>query len=58
MSWEDLRAERMHEIRWWTIDQIEEATASGVRFAPGRLGELVRRLVTDGIPTTPIDTGV
>lgn len=58
MSWEDLRAERMHEIRWWTIDQIDEATASGVRFAPGRLGELVRRLATEGIPTAPIDTGV
>ena len=58
MSWEQLRSERMHEIRWWTIEQIDAATSSGVRFAPRRLGELVRRLAGDGPPTQPSDTGV
>ena len=58
MSWEQLRSERMHELRWWTIEQIDAATSSGVRFAPGRLGEFVRRLAVDGPPAQPIDTGV
>ena len=58
MSWEQLREEHLHEIRWWALDEIDEATATGVRFAPGRFGELMRRLASDGVPTSPIDTGV
>ena len=23
LSWDQLRAERLHEIRWWTLDEIE-----------------------------------
>ncbi len=56
LSWEELRAERVHEIRWWTLQEVEsEAHAS---FAPRRLGELLRALQTEGPPTTPIETGV
>ena len=58
LSWEQLRAERLHELRWWTPDEIDAATADGVRFAPGRLGELLGDLAADGAPTSPIDTGV
>ncbi len=58
LSWDQLRAERLHELRWWTIDEIEEATHSGTRFAPGRLGELLRALVAEGVRTAPVDTGV
>lgn len=58
LSWEQLRAERLHELRWWTPDDIHRATRNGTRFAPGRLGELLDRLVTHGPPDSPIDTGV
>lgn len=58
LSWEQLRAERLHELRWWHIDEIEAATTDGVWFSPRQLGGLLRRLVTDGPPATPFDTGV
>lgn len=58
LSWEQLRDERLHELRWWTIDEITAATATGTRFAPGRLGELLADLAENGAPTEPIDTGV
>ena len=58
LSWDQLRDERLHEIRWWTLDEIDVATFDGVRFAPGRLGALMHALVDDGVPDSPIDTGV
>ncbi|BAN03248.1 NUDIX domain-containing protein [Ilumatobacter coccineus] len=58
LSWEQLRDERLHELRWWTPEQIDEAASTGTRFAPGRLGRLVRALAVDGPPTTPLDTGI
>ncbi len=58
LSWEQLRNERLHELRWWTTDEITAATASGTRFAPGRLAELLNDLVSNGAPDTPTDTGV
>ncbi len=56
LTWEQLRAERMHEIRWWSLEEVEARTAT--HFAPGRLPGLLRALVTDGPPASPIDTGV
>ncbi|MDX2382076.1 MAG: NUDIX domain-containing protein [Acidimicrobiia bacterium] len=57
LSWEQLRAERLHELRWWTAEEVgtvrDEAT-----FAPGRMPELLHRLVDEGPPPAPIDTGV
>lgn len=58
LTWEQLRAERVHELRWWTIEEVDAATAGGTRFAPGRLGELLRSLRDDGVPGSPLDTGV
>ncbi len=58
LSWEQLRAERLHELRWWHLDEIESATTDGVWFSPRRLGPLLRELWTDGAPATPIDTGI
>lgn len=55
MSWEELRAEKLHELRWWHVDEI--ATATDARFAPSRLADLVHSLATDGAPASPIDTG-
>lgn len=56
IGWDALRDELVHEMRWWTVDEIEAATTT--RFAPGRLAELLRRLLADGPPTEPIDTGL
>ncbi len=58
LSWDQLRAERLHELRWWTIDEIVDATRSGTRFAPGRLGEFLLALSDHGPPGIPLDTGV
>ena len=45
----------MFAIRWWTLDELERAEEV---FAPRRLPELVRDLVVDGPPASPIDVGV
>ena len=58
LSWEQLRDERLHELRWWSIDEIAEATAAETSFAPARLAELLESLRTDGPPSPPVDTGV
>jgi 8-oxo-dGTP diphosphatase len=58
LSWEQLRAERLHEVRWWHLDEIESATTDGTWFSPRQLGSLLRRLGTDGPPSPPIDTGI
>jgi ADP-ribose pyrophosphatase YjhB (NUDIX family) len=65
IGWEQLQAEFVHEIRWWTVAEIQAAsrdvTLAGedrpTLFAPRRLGDLVAQLGTSGPPATPIDTG-
>lgn len=56
IGWERLRAEFVHEMRWWTADEIQAAVDT--RFAPGRLGELYRDYLAHGPPSAPIDTGI
>lgn len=60
IGWEALRDELVHEIRWWTVDEIEAATGSDppVLFAPRRLAALLRELLTGGPPPAPLDTGI
>lgn len=64
IGWDALRAERVHEIRWWSIDELAEVSTDvevrfgEVRFAPRRLATLVGNLLDSGPPTTPIDTGI
>ena len=55
-TWEQLRAEGVTEIRWWTVDEIEAASATS--FAPTRLAALLRDLLDHGPPAEPIDVGV
>lgn len=55
LTWEQLNAEYVFELRWWTLEQLEETTETV--FAPRRLPELVRSLVSDGPPLEPIDAG-
>ena len=54
LSWEQLNAEGMTAIRWWAPDEL---VAGDALFAPRRLPSLVRALLRDGPPETPIDIG-
>ena len=57
LTWEQLRAERVHELRWWTLDEL--ATVSDeILFAPRRLPQLIADVVADGPPASPLDAGV
>jgi 8-oxo-dGTP diphosphatase len=61
IGWEALRDELVHEMRWWSVDEIAAAggsPSSPVRFAPSRLAMLLRELVAHGPPASPIDTGI
>ena len=54
-SWEQLNAEHVFELRWWTPGELGESEEG---FAPTRLAELVQMLLRDGPPAEPIDVGV
>lgn len=65
IGWEQMRAERVHEMRWWSLDEIESqgrhvrtAVDGAVGFAPAALPELLTRFVRDGVPGEPVPTGV
>ncbi len=61
LSWDQLRAERLHEIRWWGVDEIDAAAThptEPVWFAPRRLADLLMEIRRNGLPPTPVDTGV
>ena len=51
----DLRAEGVHEVRWWTLPELEAAEET---LVPRRLPELLRELLERGVPAKPIDAGV
>lgn len=55
LSWEQLRAEAMTDVRWWTLEELEAAETV---FAPRRLPALVRGLLLHGPPAKPVDAGV
>lgn len=50
-----LEAEDVHELRWWTLEELE---ASDAVFYPTRLAHFLRQLVEQGPPDAPIDVGV
>jgi 8-oxo-dGTP diphosphatase len=58
LTWEQLVAERVHELRWWTVAELLAADRDGVRFAPRRLPALVAALVREGAPAAPLAVGV
>jgi 8-oxo-dGTP diphosphatase len=58
LSWEQLRAERLYEMRWWTLPEIEAAGHAGVRFAPRRLPARLAALLAEGPPSEPVDVGL
>ena len=55
LGWEQLRAEGMTAVRWWTLDELEVAETL---FAPRRLPLLLRELIEHGSPAEPIDVGL
>ena len=52
LSWEQMNAEFVHELRWWTIDEI---AAGDVYFVPKELPTLLGTLLRDGPPIDSID---
>ncbi|MGZ4703099.1 MAG: NUDIX domain-containing protein [Ilumatobacteraceae bacterium] len=54
LSWEQMNAEFVHELRWWTIDEI---AASDAHFVPKQLHALLSMLLRDGPPVDSIDVG-
>jgi hypothetical protein len=50
---DELLAEGVHELRWFTPDEMAEVVTG-----PRRLAELVRGLLEHGPPAEPIDAGV
>jgi 8-oxo-dGTP pyrophosphatase MutT (NUDIX family) len=51
----DLAAENVHELRWWTLGELESTEED---FAPRRLAALLRDLLDHGPPPEPIDAGI
>lgn len=49
-----LAAENMGMIRWWTQGELAEAEEANVKFAPRYLPRLLRGLLADGPPSTPL----
>jgi ADP-ribose pyrophosphatase YjhB (NUDIX family) len=55
LSAEQLAAEGVHEVRWWTLAELE---CSNATFYPTRIRHFLRRLLETGPPNEPIDVGV
>lgn len=56
LSWDELNAEGMTAVQWWSVGEILGSTDT--LFGPRRLGELLRGLLDYGPPSTPLDVGV
>ena len=55
LTWDELRAEGVTDVRWWTREELE---AGETPFAPRRLPLLLRELILHGPPAEPIDVGI
>ncbi|MEO6124763.1 MAG: NUDIX domain-containing protein [Ilumatobacteraceae bacterium] len=54
-SWEQLNAEHLYEIRWWTVAEVAGSDAT---FVPRNLCAHLADYLANGPPTTPIDVEV
>jgi len=52
-----LEDEEIEEWRWWSLDEMDEGLRDGVDIRPRRLAEVVRSLLADGAPASPLDIG-
>jgi len=55
LTWEQLNAEFVFDMRWWTLDEI---CAADVQFVPAVLPEVLATLLADGPPAEPLDVGI
>jgi TDG/mug DNA glycosylase family protein len=51
----DLAAEHVHEVRWWTLAELEAAEE---KLVPQTLPRRLRELLGHGPPAEPIDVGI
>ena len=56
LTWPQLNAEFVFELRWWTLAEI--AASDHVHFAPRELATHLRTLVEQGPPAEPFDVAV
>ena len=54
LSWDELRAEFVFELRWWSVDALENAH---VVTAPRELASLLARFQREGAAHAPWDIG-
>jgi ADP-ribose pyrophosphatase YjhB (NUDIX family) len=52
LTWDQLNAECVFEIRWWTLDEI---ATSEERFVPSALAQHLRAVLTEGAPIAAVD---
>lgn len=64
LSAEELRAENVHEIRWWSLPDLRAAVAESaarsrpVTTGPRDLPDLLEAWLRDGVPTEPVELAV
>jgi len=51
----DLAAEHVHDVRWWTLDELD---ATREELVPRVLPQRLRALLQHGPPPTPVDVGI
>jgi 8-oxo-dGTP diphosphatase len=51
LSWEQLRSEALHEIRWWSPEEVARAD---VLFAPRCFPGVLSQFLADGPPSDPM----
>jgi 8-oxo-dGTP pyrophosphatase MutT (NUDIX family) len=52
MSPDELMAESVHEVRWWSVGELGQA---GAAFAPRMLPDLLSDLLRRGVPESPVE---
>ncbi len=55
LSWEAMHAEYVHELRWWTADEIRDASAV---FVPRALHAHLLPVLAGELPEAPLDIDV
>lgn len=58
LSDEELEAEHLVGLRWWSIAEIAAARAAGTTFSPRALDELLAPLLVDGPAPAPLRIGL
>ncbi len=54
LSWEELNAEYVFDLRWWHPHELGDH----LQFVPRLLPERLRDLLRDGPPNRPVDVGI